>query len=158
MRAFKRTKWISDRTGQKLISYEPPETRKTQVVVTTDRLEEIKVIVAESNGIVQEAAVLVDRFASHSRDGSLRVEIRNVGDFKADYIVEVANCNGNIVEAIPAQARTLQPIQEATLYFELYTIGNSATSNACGVTLKSPRGRIYDTLPVFFESAENPAP
>ncbi len=160
MRAFKRTQWFETRTGTKLLSYEPPEIQNTQVAVTTDRVGSVKAITTESEGIIAMAEVLVDPFDSHSRDGTLRVDILNIGGIEADYLVEVTNCD-NIVAAIPAQARTVEPSPYATipLFFDLYTTSSSGViDNSCTVTLESPRGRIYDQREVFFDTADNPAP
>ena len=108
--------------------------------------------------MIVEADTLVDPFDAQSRNGSLHVRVRNVGDLKADYIVEVTDCGSGIVEAIPAQARTVTPSEESVLYFDLYTTGGSGVTSACTVTLKSPRGRIYDQVKAVFDTADSPAP
>ena len=88
-------------------------------------------------------------------DGTLVVEIVNFGDIKTDYVVTVTNPNMNIVHAIPAQARILEPLETATLTFDIHTAFNLDTGNEFLVQLKSPTGRLYDEIPVPFDTTKH---
>ncbi len=112
-----------------------------------------KIIETESVGIIKYAQV--EGFKSLSEDGDLVVEISNYGDFKADYIVTVTDANMNIIEAIPAQARTLEPLDVAVLHFDIYSAYNLDSSNYVWVRLMSPTGRIYDETKVIFNSLKH---
>ena len=83
----------------------------------------------------------------------MKVTIRNIGDFKTDYIVTVTQGTMNILKATPAQARTLGPYDEADLIFDLWTYrANLETSNEVLVSLKSPKGKVYDDVLVRFDT------
>lgn len=115
----------------------------------------IKSTETESNGIFIHA--YVDDFNSMSRNGTLNVLIKNVGDTpgNTDYIVTCTECNMNILYAVAAQARTLAPREESRLSFDIYTKYNLSTANECLVTLKSPTGKIYDSVVVQFDTMKH---
>ncbi len=109
----------------------------------------------ESTGLIWEAGLSNDPFDSHSDNGVLVVEIRNLGVQKTNYIVTVTDCDFQIVQAIPAQARTLYPRGQAWLYFDIHTKYSLYETNVCYVTLKSPTGTIYaGPLAVNFDTDE----
>lgn len=78
--------------------------------------------------------------------GVIKINIVNNGDIKADYIVAIHTCDVGIEGgAIPAQARTLEPIpgRQEQLVFHVYTTQNIESSHVCLVDLKAPSGRVY---------------
>lgn len=90
-----------------------------------------------------------------SEDGTVVVKIQNVGARKANYIVTVTDMNPNIMRAIPAQARTLGSGEEDELYFDVSTANNWDNSNGVLVSLKSPRGDVYDSVEVLFDTVKH---
>ncbi len=67
----------------------------------------------------------------------------------------ITDCNMNIVKAIPAQARILEPQEQATLYFDINTAYNLDSTNECLMSLKSPTGRLYDEILVKFDTLKH---
>jgi hypothetical protein len=110
----------------------------------------IKTIETESEGEIVSATV--EKYTCFTEEGILKVRIRNIGDFKTDYIVTVTEGTMNILEPIPAQARTLNPYDEELLLFDVRTYrDNLQTAHEVLVTLKSPTGKVYDSLwPKFY--------
>jgi hypothetical protein len=142
---------LSRAPGLRVLVHEPPEIQNTVVAVTMDATT-LKNIDTESLGVIRSAEVRT--FKSHTRNGTMEVDIENVGDLKTDYVVAITECNQNVVPAIPAQARVLQPSQTAILKFPIYTNGGrtNETTNQCLATLRSPTGRIYDSVTVVFDT------
>lgn len=112
---------LSRAPGLRVLVHEPPEIQNTVVAVTMDATT-LKNIDTESLGVIRSAEVRT--FKSHTRNGTMEVDIENVGDLKTDYVVAITECNQNVVPAIPAQARVLQPSQTAILKFPIYTNGH----------------------------------
>ena len=82
----------------------------------------------------------------------MNVNIKNIGNFKTNYIVTVTECTMNLLKSIPAQARTLDVDEEETLRFDVFTLYNMDTSNECLCTMKSPAGKVYDEVWVRFDT------
>lgn len=134
---------------EKVLQYKIPDIDYSRVSLTMD-LDTLKVVRTESLGIIGEA--YVKAFESMSSNGTMVVHIQNYGDIKADYVATVTNCNMNIVEAISAQSRILEPSEQAVLNFDIHTAYNLDTTNECLVQLKSPTGRLYDEVLVKFDT------
>ena len=111
---------------------------------------QLSILESESKGIIKSA--VIQTFSSMSREGTLSVIIANAGDYRTNYIVSVTDCSSNISKAIPAQALTLSPGEEATLNFDINTLQNLDSSHYCLVTLKSPTGKVYDSVQVYFDT------
>ncbi|MBW8041332.1 MAG: hypothetical protein FVQ85_15205 [Planctomycetes bacterium] len=113
----------------------------------------IKTIETESLGIIWSATV--DTFTSMSEDGVLKVTIKNMGSFKTNYIVTVTKGTMNTLNAIPAQARTLNPLDQVELQFDVWTYRyNLTTGQEFLVSLKSPAGKVYDEIWVRFDTVK----
>lgn len=134
---------------KKVLQYRIPDIDYTRVSLTMD-LDTLKVVSTESLGIIRDASV--KSFDSMSSNGTLVAQIQNYGDLETDYVVTVTNCNMNIVEAIPAQSRILDPLEQAVLNFDIHTAYNLDTTNECLVQLTSPTGRFYDEILVKFDT------
>lgn len=117
-------------------------------------MDTLKVVSTESLGIIKEA--FAKSFSSMSRNGTIVAKIQNYGDLKTDYVVTVSECNMQINEAVPAQARILEPLGDAELYFDIDTRYNLDTTNECLVQIKSNTGRLYDEVIVRFDSMKHP--
>jgi hypothetical protein len=111
--------------------------------------------------VTNEAAAWIksasaNNFNSLSNDGTLAVDIQNVGAVQADYMVSVTNCTPDIVGPIAAQAITLQPQDEYTFHFDLKTTSNTSESHSCTVSLLSPEtSMLYDSRSVSFTTNVN---
>jgi len=138
---------------EKILEYWPTTSDEKSLVSITTDFESVKVIKTESIGAIVEA--YVKTFYSMSRDGTMVARIANFGDFKSDYLVSVTDCNMNIDPAIPQQSATLEPYEEVDLNFDIHTVYNLDTTNECLVTLKSTTGRIYDSVPVIFDTKKH---
>jgi len=114
---------------------------------------QLAILESESKGIIKSAQITT--FTSMSREGTLSVIIANAGDYRTNYIVSVTDCSSNISKAIPAQARTLSPSEETTLTFDINTVQNMDVRSSCLVHLKSPRGKEYDSVQVFFDTLKH---
>lgn len=144
----------------KRLVYQVPEIAYSQVALDLPRTT-LKEIWTDSKGIILDASVKT--FESLSNQGLMVVNIKNIGDFRTDYLVEVGKCTMNISGtgrtrgiSIPAQARTLGPQDELELSFEIRTIHNLDTpNNECLVTLKSSTGKIYDDMWVKFDTKKH---
>jgi len=137
---------------KKFLEYSIPDINYSLVSLTTD-VDTLQMVETESLGVIVEA--YVETFTSMSEDGTLNVIIQNYGDLKTDYIVTVTEPNPHIIHAIPAQARTLAPMEEATLTFDVYTAFNLDITNEFKVTLKSPTDRLYDEVYVIFDTLKH---
>ncbi len=147
---MKKFKSMNFKTGmEKRLEYTVPEVSNAQIALTMDDAE-IKVINTQSMGVIVEA--FVETFDCMSREGTLKVEIQNVGDFPSDYVVTVTNATVNIVDAIPAQTKSLHPEKNADLTFDVHTNYNMDTTNEFLVTMKSPTGHEYDKVWVIFDT------
>ncbi len=104
-------------------------------------------------GLIKEARV--DKFVAMSADGILRVTVMNTGDVRGDYVVTVTDPSYEILEAIPAQARTVAHEAEEILYFDLHTLRNLESSFDVLVTLKTPDDFLLDEVTVTFESEKH---
>ncbi len=134
---------------KKVLQYTVPEINYSQMAISMN-LDTVKVVSTESLGIIVSADV--QTFTSMTDDGTLEVDIQNYGDLETDYVVTVTNPNTNIVHAIPAQARILAPMEQATLKFDIHTAFNLDTTNQVLVQLKSHTGRLYDEVFVMFDT------
>ena len=144
---------------QKALVYKVPEILFSDIAVTTEGLLSLRRVTNESAGIIVNAEVLFNAGPGLSNDLVLRVVIQNFGGLTADYIVEVTGCDFQIVQAIPAQARTLFPNFQATLDFPIHTKFHLESTNTCWVNLKSPTGRVYvDPKEVVFDTVPHPTP
>jgi hypothetical protein len=144
---------MSFKTGMdKILQHNITGINNSLVSLTMDKAE-VKIINTQSVGTIEEA--YVDTFTSLSNEGNMKVVIHNVGDFQTDYIVTVTDCTMNILNKIPAQARTLEVDQEVTLNFDVFTLYNLETSNECLCTLKSPSGHEYDSVWVVFDTKKH---
>ncbi|MDH4241266.1 MAG: HAP2/GCS1 family protein [Phycisphaerae bacterium] len=120
------------------------------VTLTMDKAY-IKTIETESEGEIVNATL--EKYTCFSEDGLLKVKIKNIGYLQADYIVTVTNGTMNVLNEIPAQARILDPLDEAELKFNIWTYrGNLETSDEYLITLKSPTGKVYDQVWVRFDT------
>jgi hypothetical protein len=122
------------------------------VSLTMDAFE-TKVIQTQSIGIIYEA--YVETFTSLTNEGTMNVTIQNFGDFPTDYIVTVTECTMEILKAIPAQARSLNPTGKLDLKFDIYTLDNLDASHECLCTLTGPTGIEYDSVWVRFDSKKH---
>jgi hypothetical protein len=120
------------------------------VNLTMEKMVAVKNIENEAVGFIKEA--YVKKFTAMSNDGVLVAVIKNAGTVKTNYIVTVSDASGNILNAIPAQARTLNPQEEATLKFDISTVQNLDASHALIVALQVPTGRMFDFVKVFFDT------
>ena len=134
---------------KKFLEYRIPEISYSMISLTVD-LESIKVIKTESIGAIIEA--YVKKFDSMSENGTLFVKIGNFSDLTSDYITTVTNANMNIMPAMPAQSRTIEPYEEADLEFDVSTVYEPNSTHEFLVTLKSTTGRVYDKTTVIFDT------
>jgi len=128
------------------------------LVSLTVNKAEVTTIENEAASWIKEA--YVNPFAAMSNDGRLVATIQNVGGIRASYIVSVTPADdpaesAYILKAFPAQARTLNPGEEATLKFDVSTVQNMYASHRLMVTLQSPAGRIYDRVQVEFDTMKH---
>ena len=111
----------------------------------------IKTIETESDGEIVSATL--EKYTCFSEDGLLKVQIKNTGDLKADYIVTVTKGTMNVLSEMPAQAKTLEPLEEAELKFNVWTYrGNLETSNDYLIRLTSPTGKLYQEQLLRFDT------
>jgi hypothetical protein len=112
------------------------------LVTLTMNSDPVKTIETESDGII--VSTTIDKYTCFSEDGLLKVRIKNTGNLKTDYIVTVTKGTMNVLREIPAQAKTLEPLEEAELKFNVWTYrGNLATANEYLIRLTSPTGKLY---------------
>jgi hypothetical protein len=135
---------------QKILEYHPAGTEEKSLVSIVMPLDSVKTVSTESPGIIVGASV--EEFEAMSRNGTMVVEIQNMGDLKSDYVVTITECNMNIDHAIPQQSRTLEPGENDTLTFDVNTTYNLDISNECTATLSSTTGRQYDEVVVEFDT------
>jgi hypothetical protein len=138
---------------QKILEYQPTGTDEKSLVSILMPLDSVKTVSTESSGIIKQA--WVETFKSMSRKGTMVVEIQNLGSLKSDYVVTVTECNMNIDHAIPQQSRTLDPMDLATLNFDVNTTYNMDTTNQCMATLASTTGKQYDEVLVKFDTLKH---
>ena len=110
-------------------------------------------ITNEAVAYIKEAYVLP--FMAMTNDGTLVAVIKNAGAVRASFFVTVHDCMPAIVGAIPPQARTLSPSEEATLEFDIATNSNMNSSHMCIVTLVSATGRVFDEVRVWFDTQKH---
>lgn len=104
---------------------------------------------AESFGAIMSAQFQYDQGA---REAAVKVIIWNAGEYKADYIITLTDCGPSKFEETAAQSRTLNVQETEALSFRLRASGPiSAVTNECKVSLRSPSGRLYDSVVVRFD-------
>lgn len=137
---------------EKVLQYQVNEIDNSLLSLTMD-VNSLKTIETESIGAINEA--YVEKFTSMSNEGTLVVEIQNYGAIKTDYIVTATDFNMNILDKVPAQARTLDSGGIETLNFDISTKDNLDTTNQGWVRLKSPTGKLYDEVKVIFDTKKH---
>ncbi|MHC5060059.1 MAG: immunoglobulin-like domain-containing protein [Planctomycetota bacterium] len=137
----------------KVLEHKITEINESLISLTLDKEAIVKNVQTESKGIILEGKV--ETFTSLTDEGVLYVMIKNIGSFKTNYIVTVIKATMNILKGIPAQARTLDPDGEATLKFDVSTVGNRDTSNEFLVSLRGPHGKLYDEVIVKFDTKKH---
>ena len=137
---------------EKVLEHKISYINNSLVSLTIDKAT-IKHITTQSKGIIMFAEV--ETFTSLTDDGVLNVHIKNIGDYKTDYIVTVTKPTENILHTFPAQSRILQPDDEVKLIFDVSTVKNLETTNEFLVTLRAPHGKIYDEIWVVFDTKKH---
>ncbi len=111
----------------------------------------VKVFVSESQAII--FAAHVEPFEPSSRVVQMQVEILNIGQHRAEYVITVTDC-GPAVAPIPAQWRTLDPAASIedleTLTFDVRSSESFVGGEQCNVRLLSRDFRHYDEKQVVF--------
>jgi hypothetical protein len=120
------------------------------LVALTVNTAEVKTIENEAAGWIREA--YVNPFSSMSNDGRLVVTIQNVGNIRCSYIVSVTDVTPFILNAFPAQARTLEPQERAILYFDVSTVQNFDATHKVIVTMRTTTGKVIDNTEVWFDT------
>ena len=141
---------------EKVLVYRPSNIQYSLVSLKTDRAT-LKEIETESKGIILGAQA--ETFSSMSNNGVLNVEIQNTGSFKTNYIVTVTatdSTTGVVYGSMPAQARTLDPLDEAKLSFDIFMHENLEQATELLVSLKGEHGKIYDTAVAVFNTVKHP--
>jgi len=137
---------------EKSLKYKITEISHSMVSFTLEA-QDVREIELESQGVIRFANV--STYVSMSNMGNMVVEVQNLENLAADYVVSVTNCNTNIVQPIPAQAISLNAREIKTLQFDMYTNFNRDTTNKCKATLTSPSGRVYDSVYVIFDTTKH---
>jgi hypothetical protein len=141
---------------EKVLVYRPPHIQYSLVSIKTDKAT-LKEIETESKGSIISAQA--ETISSMSNSGVLNVLIKNIGAFKTDYIVTVTATNsttGVVYGSIPAQARTLEPLDEVKLSFDIFTHENLEQATELLVSLKGEHGKIYETVIAVFNTVKHP--
>ena len=139
----------------KVLEYRPSHIQHSLVSLKTDNVT-LKQIKTESMGIIVNAQA--ETFSSMTSDGVLNVQIKNVGDYKADYIVTVTATDWSeavVKGSIPPQARTLDPKEEVILSFDIFMDQNLQQSHELRVSLKGDHGKEYDWVFVVFDTVKH---
>jgi hypothetical protein len=126
------------------------------LVTLTVNPAQISIIENEAVGYIKE--VYVKTFTSMSNDGVLTAIIKNAGTVRTNYVVTVtpdAAGSAYILNAIPPQARTLNPNEETTFKFDISTVQNLDASHSLIVTLQVPSGRKFDFVKVYFDTMKH---
>lgn len=141
---------------EKVLVYRPPHIQYSLVSLKTKRAT-LKEIETESMGVILEAQA--ETFSSMSNSGVLNVVIKNTGDFVTDYIVTVTatdSTTGVVYGSMPAQARTLNKLEEVKFSFDIFMHENLEQATELLVTLKGEHGKIYDTVIEVFNTVKHP--
>jgi len=108
---------------------------------------ELKLMMAESSACFcsspsTPSAPWIEHEAGSS-EATLKVNVTNIGDIKADSVVTV-ECDG--IEPVVAQSKTLEFQETALLTFNLLSTGGPiSSSNQCHVSLKSVAGTVWQS-------------
>ncbi|KAF2076654.1 hypothetical protein CYY_002024 [Polysphondylium violaceum] len=130
------------------VQYAQPHTTLLSIVVTADDLQ---FVVNISPGKIIRADVKT--FEAMSIDGTLTVDIKNIGTIHADYIIAVVNCTIGIA-AVPYQQSTIQPNSVASFKFDIRTISEIPMEAFCYVDLSNELGDLLDSVKVLFNVTE----
>lgn len=149
MRAFKRSMTFEPGMA-KTLQVNIPEINYSLVHLRVDAEDAGEVAIENQVAIIIEASVA--EFASMSKQGTMAVKVKNNGNGPADFIVSVTDCNMAIVQAIPAQARSINPMEIVRFYFDIFTQYNMMQTHQCTVVLKSSTGKKYDSADVIFDT------
>ena len=144
----------AERAGNELsLIYKSAALEYSTVHLTLDPAN-ITEVINEAIGIIKEASVR--EFKSMTGDGKLVAVIQNVGKVQTDYIVSVTDCQPGVNDGIPAQARTLDPQEEAAVEFNIDRTQNAGdSSHNCMVTLRASSGRSFDSAKVLFDTKKH---
>ncbi|EKF32579.1 hypothetical protein MOQ_003566 [Trypanosoma cruzi marinkellei] len=117
------------------------------VVISADRLQ---YLISVSPGEIVSAVMSKSTIEESSRDGSISVMVRNIGNLTAEYTLGVGNCSGNV---FPIMAQTLSLRPQETLIRSFDVNIQDVTEERivqCDVTLRDAKDAITDKKVVKF--------
>ena len=100
---------------------------------------------SESQAAIVEA--LVEPYEPSSTLAQTRVQIVNIGQHLADYLITMTDC-APTVAPVPARWKTLEPAEFATLTFDVRSSVPFVGGETCTVKMLSPNAFHYDEEPV----------
>lgn len=116
-------------------------TTMVTITISADRLRYVQSV---SPGKIVSVSVQ-KTFRSSSRDGVLKVAVRNTGAVTAQYTLSVGNCTGDVFP-IAAQPVSVSPQDDVVRQFDL-NVQDTETKGVtirCAVTLRDSRGNVTD--------------
>ncbi len=99
----------------------------------------------ESQGILVEVIFTTTMDDQH---GAIAVDIQNIGDFRANYLIVLEGCSKEINPVTPKSV-LLDPSESAHVDFELEANEPFVSGDYCTVKLISPSGKLYDSIDVL---------
>ncbi len=93
----------------------------------------------------------IQNFESLSNDGSLLVQVSNIGTLTATFYVGVVNCT-NSIDTIAAVEISLGVYESKQITFKVYTTTTLTSVHACVVYLRNSLGELIQTKTVDFNT------
>jgi len=129
-----------------------PELNYSTVALALDDAT-IGFVTNEAISYIKEA--YIKTFMAMTKNGTMVAIIKNAGTVRTDYIATVTDCVPGIIGAVPAQAHTMDPNEEAEIDFDIATSQNMDSSHMCVITLRASTGRKFDFVNVYFDTKKH---
>ncbi|KAF0982545.1 hypothetical protein FDP41_011475 [Naegleria fowleri] len=106
-----------------------------------------------SKSMAEITSAQVSTFQSLSKEGELKVTIKNIGTSLCSYVISISKCSSNILPTVE-QRIELHQSEESSINFPIRTSTELAASNECTVSLMYSDGEKIKDLLVKFDSKD----
>ncbi|KAL2613599.1 hypothetical protein R1flu_025291 [Riccia fluitans] len=120
----------------------------TSILTLELTADNVTFFINKSPGKILKAEI--KNFEAFSRNGVLSVEVKNIGDLSADFMITFSNCSDGI---LPPNALPLSlplPAVVTSFQFQLHTTDDKALTRTCRLNLLDAVGDVTDTSQITF--------
>ncbi|EGC31861.1 hypothetical protein DICPUDRAFT_156210 [Dictyostelium purpureum] len=95
----------------------------------------------------------IETFESMSNNGVLKISVQNTGALNADYLLQVHNCSGDIIQ-MPNQIATIQPKEIYVFSFQIYTTTMLQSYYYCFADLVNEQSTLLQSIRINFNTSK----